>query len=162
MNTTLDNIRTAVSNTAPGVDDLTADAFASAVWSIIGEPGDQTAGHLIDTLGPSAALQVLLEDDSPTLEGFDVQTLCERTLPRATAGLITGAFRTAARFGAALLTREHPHWPTELVAGRATEVGRPVGAVPGSVTSAVTAGCHRLIGDYGATLVTNAEEVDQM
>ena len=115
MNTTLDTIRTAVSNTAPGTDDLTANAFASAVWSIIGEPGDQTAGHLIDTLGPSAALQVLLEDDSPSLEGFDVQTLRERTLPRATAGLITGAFRTAARFGAALLTPEHPHWPAGLV-----------------------------------------------
>lgn len=312
MNTTLDTIRSAVSNTAPGIDDLTTDAFASAVWSIIGEPGDQTAGHLIDTLGPSAALQALLEDDSPSHGGFDVQTLRERTLPRATAGLITGAFRTAARFGAALLTPEHPHWPTGLAdlgtsaphalwvrgnselltatpstaivgaraatgygehvtmeisaglierghtiisgaaygidgmahraalashgntiaylaggvdryypsghdalltriaeegavvselacgqpptkwrflmrnrliashsqrtivveagwrsgslntAGHAANIGRPVGAVPGPVTSAASAGCHRLIRDYGATLVTNADEIAQL
>ena len=44
------------------------------------------------------------------------------------------------------------------VAGHATAIGRPVGAVPGPVTSAASAGCHRLIRDHGATLVTNADE----
>lgn len=44
-------------------------------------------------------------------------------------------------------------------AGHAAAIGRPLGAVPGPVTSATSAGCHRLIRDFGATLVTNAEEV---
>jgi DNA processing protein len=44
-------------------------------------------------------------------------------------------------------------------AGHAAELGRPIGAVPGPVTSATSAGCHRLIRDYDATLVTNADEV---
>jgi len=44
-------------------------------------------------------------------------------------------------------------------AGQARELGRPVGAVPGPVSSAASAGCHRLIRDYGATLVTCAEEM---
>ena len=47
-------------------------------------------------------------------------------------------------------------------AGHATEIGRPVGAVPGPVTSAASAGCHRLIRDYNATLVTNAEEMAEL
>ena len=44
-------------------------------------------------------------------------------------------------------------------AGHARELDRPLGAVPGPVTSAASAGCHRLIRDYGATLVTCAEEM---
>ncbi len=47
-------------------------------------------------------------------------------------------------------------------AGHASEIGRPVGAVPGPVTSAASAGCHRLIRDYDATLVTNAEEMAEL
>jgi len=47
-------------------------------------------------------------------------------------------------------------------AGHAAEIGRPVGAVPGPVTSAASAGCHRLIRDYDATLVTSAEEMAEL
>jgi DNA processing protein len=47
-------------------------------------------------------------------------------------------------------------------AGHAAEIGRPIGAVPGPVNSAASAGCHRLIRDYGATLVTNADEVAEL
>jgi DNA processing protein len=43
-------------------------------------------------------------------------------------------------------------------AGHATVLGRPVGAVPGPITSAASAGCHRLIRDFGATIVTTTEE----
>lgn len=42
---------------------------------------------------------------------------------------------------------------------KATEIGRPVGAVPGPVTSMVSAGCHRAIREEGAVLVTDAAEV---
>jgi DNA processing protein len=47
-------------------------------------------------------------------------------------------------------------------AGHAAQLGRPLGAVPGPVTSAASAGCHRLIRDYGATLVTTAEEMAEL
>ena len=44
-------------------------------------------------------------------------------------------------------------------AGHASALGRPVGAAPGPVTSAASAGCHRLVREYGATLVTGVEDV---
>lgn len=47
-------------------------------------------------------------------------------------------------------------------AGHAAELGRPVGAVPGPVTSPASAGCHRLIRDYGAALVTGARDVCEL
>jgi DNA processing protein len=47
-------------------------------------------------------------------------------------------------------------------AGHAAEIGRPIGAVPGPVNSAASAGCHRLIRDYDATLVTSADEIAEM
>jgi DNA processing protein len=47
-------------------------------------------------------------------------------------------------------------------AGHAAEMGRALGAVPGPVTSAASAGCHRLIRDYNATLVTNAGEMAEL
>jgi len=40
--------------------------------------------------------------------------------------------------------------------------GRPVGAVPGPVTSVASAGCHRLIRDGEAVLVTDANQLGQL
>jgi DNA processing protein len=47
-------------------------------------------------------------------------------------------------------------------AGHAASLGRPVGAVPGPITSAASAGCHRLVRDYDATLVTSVEDVVEL
>jgi DNA processing protein len=47
-------------------------------------------------------------------------------------------------------------------AGHAAQLGRPIGAVPGPVNSAASAGCHRLIRDYDATLVTSADDVAEL
>jgi DNA processing protein len=47
-------------------------------------------------------------------------------------------------------------------AGHAAALGRPLGAVPGPVTSAASAGCHRLIRDFGATCVTTPEEMAEL
>lgn len=47
-------------------------------------------------------------------------------------------------------------------AGHASALGRPLGAVPGPVTSAASAGCHRLLREYDARCVTNAEEVREL
>lgn len=44
-------------------------------------------------------------------------------------------------------------------AGRALDLGRPVMAVPGPVTSAQSSGCHELVRSKGAVLVTGAAEV---
>jgi DNA processing protein len=47
-------------------------------------------------------------------------------------------------------------------ARHAADLGRALMAVPGPVTSAQSAGCHRLIRDWGATLVTRAADVIEM
>jgi DNA processing protein len=47
-------------------------------------------------------------------------------------------------------------------AGHAAALGRPLGAVPGPVTSAASVGCHRLIRDFGATCVTTPEEMAEL
>lgn len=47
-------------------------------------------------------------------------------------------------------------------AGHAASLGRPLGAVPGPVTSPASAGCHRLIREYAATCVTNAEQMAEL
>ena len=51
---------------------------------------------------------------------------------------------------------------TTATAHAAQIMNRPVMAVPGPVTSPVSAGCHRMIGDGEAMLVTSAEEVLRM
>jgi DNA processing protein len=47
-------------------------------------------------------------------------------------------------------------------AGHAAAIGRPLGAVPGPVTSAASAGCHRLIREFDAVCVTNADEMAEL
>lgn len=48
------------------------------------------------------------------------------------------------------------------IAARARALGRSVGAVPGPVTSAASAGCHMLLRDRTATVVTNSQEVREL
>lgn len=47
-------------------------------------------------------------------------------------------------------------------AARAAELLRPVGAVPGAVTSMASAGCHRLLRETDAVCVTDAAEVAEL
>ena len=47
-------------------------------------------------------------------------------------------------------------------AHHASALGRPLGAVPGPVTSAASAGCHRLLRELEATCVTPAAEVREL
>ena len=47
-------------------------------------------------------------------------------------------------------------------AGHAATLGRPLGAVPGPVTSASSTGCHRLLREYDAQCVTSAREVREL
>lgn len=48
------------------------------------------------------------------------------------------------------------------IAGQAHSLGRPVGAVPGPVTSPASAGCHRLIQEGIASLVTDAQDITDL
>ncbi len=47
-------------------------------------------------------------------------------------------------------------------ARHAAQLGRPLMAVPGPVTSAQSAGCHRIIREWGATCVTCAADIIEM
>ncbi|WP_353810164.1 DNA-processing protein DprA [Agromyces sp. SYSU T00194] len=47
-------------------------------------------------------------------------------------------------------------------AGHAAALGRPLGAVPGPVTSPASAGCHRLLREYDAVCVTDAAEMAEL
>jgi DNA processing protein len=47
-------------------------------------------------------------------------------------------------------------------AAHAGALGRPLGAVPGPITSATSAGCHRLIREYDAVCVTSVEEMAEL
>lgn len=47
-------------------------------------------------------------------------------------------------------------------AGHAASLGRPLGAVPGLVTSATSAGCHRLLREYDARCITSADDVREL
>ena len=47
-------------------------------------------------------------------------------------------------------------------AGHAAALGRPLGAVPGPVTSAASAGSHRLLREFGATCITTADDVREL
>lgn len=47
-------------------------------------------------------------------------------------------------------------------AAHAAELGRPLGAVPGPVTSASSVGCHTLLREFDATLVTGAADAFEL
>ncbi|WES65228.1 DNA-processing protein DprA [Microbacter sp. GSS18] len=47
-------------------------------------------------------------------------------------------------------------------AGHAAALGRPLGAVPGPVTSAASVGTHRLLREYGAECITGADDVREL
>lgn len=44
-------------------------------------------------------------------------------------------------------------------AGHAASLGRPLGAVPGAITSSTSAGCHRLMREYDAVCITGLGDV---
>src|ERR1035437_4205923 len=81
-------------------------------------------------------------DRRPTRPGFLIRNRVIAALSRGTmvieAALRSGTFSTASR---------------------ARDLCRPLIAVPGPVTSALSAGCHELIREWGAVLVTGARDV---
>lgn len=47
-------------------------------------------------------------------------------------------------------------------AGHAASMGRPLGAVPGPITSPASAGCHRLLREYGAALIGHRDDLREL
>ncbi|MGO2664186.1 DNA-processing protein DprA [Mycetocola reblochoni] len=47
-------------------------------------------------------------------------------------------------------------------AARAMELGRPVGAIPGPLTSAASAGCHRLLRDELGSIITGYDDIREL
>ena len=93
---------------------ISRDSLARAIWSTIIEPGDQDAGELITTLNAAEALETVLNGGSNSIDEERVRSLGERVIPKFSTGAVEMAFRSAARFGAELVTPEHPHWPTRM------------------------------------------------
>jgi len=83
-------------------------------------------------------------DQAPTRPGFLIRNRIIAALSRGTV-VVEAALRSGA-----LNTARH-----------ARELGRPVMAVPGPVTSEQSAGCHELIREYGAMCVTCARDVTE-
>ena len=81
----------------------------------------------------------------PTKPSFLVRNRVIAALSRGTV-VVEAALRSGA-----LNTARHAH-----------DLGRPLMAVPGPVTSAQSAGCHEMIRDCGAVCVTNAGDVMEM
>lgn len=68
----------------------------------------------------------------------------------------------AALSSATLVTEAGVRSGTLNTAGHAATLGRALGAVPGPVTSAASSGCHVLIREYGAALVTNSRDACEL
>ena len=93
---------------------VSRDSLARAIWSTIIEPGDQDAGELIANLNAAEALEAVLNGGSDSTNEEKFRSLRERVIPKFSPGAVEMAFRSAARFGAELVTPEHPHWPTRM------------------------------------------------
>lgn len=141
---------TIVSGAAYGVDAVahrTALALGAPTVAVLAGGADRpypsSHGPLLERISDSGAVcSEMVPGSAPTRWRFLQRNRSIAALARATlvteAGVRSGSLNTA---------------------GHAAELGRPLGAVPGPVTSAASAGCHRLLREYGATLVTNGAEV---
>ena len=141
---------TAVSGGAYGIDGcahrgaLAADGVTVAVLAC-GVDHAYPPGHE-DLLASIAAQGVLVSEwppgRTPTRLRFLIRNRVIGALTRGTvvveAGLRSGALNTARH---------------------ARDLRRPVMAVPGPVTSEVSAGCHKIIREWGAVCVTDAHDV---
>ncbi|HEY2241458.1 MAG TPA: DNA-processing protein DprA [Streptosporangiaceae bacterium] len=142
--------RTIVSGAAYGIDAcahqgaLAADGVTIAVLAC-GVDHAYPVGHY-DLLASIAAQGVLVSEwppgRTPNRLRFLIRNRVIAALTRGTvvveAGLRSGALNTARH---------------------ARDLHRPVMAVPGPVTSEVSAGCHKIIREWGAVCVTGAHDV---
>lgn len=104
-----------VSEVASGEGAL--ERYARAVWSVLAEPGDGTAGRLIAAVGPVRAVELAVGSGTSAEAGLEAADLArgrERWAPRADDVTVGRAFDQAAASGARLLTPEDADWPAPL------------------------------------------------
>ncbi|WP_345802789.1 DNA-processing protein DprA [Microbacterium sp. AZCO] len=123
---------------APGAADPTvaAERQARVVWSHLVEPGDSTAGRLVDELGAVRALEVAIAG-AATATAVDLAEGRRRWMPRLAQQAVRDSLLLAARAGVRLLVPSDPEWPVQLddlgphaplalwVRGRPEVLGRP-------------------------------------
>lgn len=102
--------------------------------------------RLLEKIGADGAVcSEMIPGAAPTRWRFLMRNRLIAALSRATlvteAGVRSGSLNTA---------------------GHASQLGRPVGAVPGPITSAASAGCHKLLREYDAALITTSREACEL
>ncbi|MCJ1706676.1 DNA-processing protein DprA [Microbacterium sp. VKM Ac-2923] len=85
------------------------DAYARAVWSVLVEPGDGTAGAFVAELGAAEALRHIADSTDP-----GVQRARARWMPRLQPGAVEAALDAARRCGATLVVPGDAAWPSRL------------------------------------------------
>jgi DNA processing protein len=108
--------RSAVEGLRPRDAGEARDAYARAVWSVITEPGDGSAGRLIAARGAAGALSCLDAGQAPPdgpSEG-EWRTARARWLPRREAGGVAEALARARRAGVRLVVPGDDEWPSRL------------------------------------------------
>ncbi|NHU85757.1 DNA-protecting protein DprA [Kocuria sp. JC486] len=143
---------TVISGGAYGVDEAAHRAALAA--GTAGVPTVAVMAGGVDRLYPRGNQELLHEIVDRGL-----------VLSEAAPGTMPARFRfldrnrlIAALATAALVTESRWRSGAQSTAHHANDLSRPVGAVPGSVQSATSAGCHRLIREGAAVLVTDIDD----
>ncbi|WP_217131914.1 DNA-processing protein DprA [Leucobacter chinensis] len=143
--------RVIISGAAYGIDGVAHRAALAARGRTIavlagGADRRYPAAHdaLIGRIGETGAvISEMIPGSPPTRWRFLMRNRLIAALAEATlvteAGTRSGAINTA---------------------GHAAEIGRPLGAVPGPITSASSFGCFRVIEEYGAALITKTADLE--
>ena len=97
-------------------DEAVSDAWARAIWSVICEPGDGVAGHLVAALGAEGALHEIRAQASTraVLRSPAFAAGLRRWLPRLNGVAVEGMFRTAKFARLRMITPDDPDWPRGL------------------------------------------------
>lgn len=144
---------TIVSGAAYGVDAVAhraALALQTPTIAVLAGGADRpypsAHAHMLEQIGEAGAVcSEMVPGSAPTRWRFLQRNRVIAALSRAT-----------------LVTEAGPRSGSLNTAGHAAELGRALGAVPGPITSAASVGCHRLIREYGASLVSNGAELREL
>lgn len=144
------DMRQVVSGGAYGIDGVAHRAALASGGSTIAV----MAGGL-DRLYPAAHTELLTRVGK---DGLLLSEMPPGAAPTKWRFLQRGRL-LAALSGAVVVAEAGYRSGTLNTAARAVELHRPVGAVPGPITSAASAGCHRLFRDGLATVITGYDDV---
>lgn len=143
--------RIVVSGGAYGID------AAAHRGALMGRPGSTIAVLTcgLDRVYPVGNKELL---ERIGKEGVLVSALPPGAAPTR-ARFIERGRQLAAISGATVVVEAGYRSGTLLTASHARDLGRPVGAVPGPITSAASAGCHRLLQDGTASVITHTGDI---